>query len=113
MPPSSHGPAFAVSAAASAGAIGFSTLLAALVLGNPASGAFVSLAQATLMDSAPRETWEPLFRSQGTKNPTPRIRMMDGFNEGWIEFENGESGSRKGEVVLKAVLKMLLKYEGK
>jgi MFS transporter, FSR family, fosmidomycin resistance protein len=49
------GLAFALSAAASAGAIGFATLLAALVIGNPASGAFVSLAQATLMDSAPRE----------------------------------------------------------
>jgi hypothetical protein len=24
------------------------------------------------------------------KNPTPRIQMLDGFNEGWIEFESGE-----------------------
>ena len=46
---------FAVAAAANAGAIGFWTLLAALVVGNPASGAFVSLSQATLMDSAPAE----------------------------------------------------------
>ena len=50
------------------------------------------------MDAVPRETWEQLFRSQGMKNPTPRIRMLDGFNEGWIEFENGAAGSRKGEV---------------
>lgn len=33
--------------------VGFWTLLAALILGNPATGAFVSLAQATLMDRAP------------------------------------------------------------
>jgi FSR family fosmidomycin resistance protein-like MFS transporter len=46
---------FAVAAAANAGAVGFWTLLAALVLGNPASGAFVSLSQATLMDSAPEK----------------------------------------------------------
>ena len=46
---------FALSAAASAGAIGFWSLLAALVVGNPASGAFVGLSQATLMDSAPHE----------------------------------------------------------
>ena len=49
------GLAFALSAAASAGAIGFWTLLAALVVGNPGSGAFVSLSQATLMDAAPEE----------------------------------------------------------
>jgi NAD(P)H dehydrogenase (quinone) len=36
------------------------------------------------MDPVPHETWEPLFRSQGMKNPMPRIRMLDGFNEGWI-----------------------------
>src|SRR5258707_7527875 len=53
------------------------------------------------MDPVPRETWKQLFKSQGMKNPTPRIRMLDGFNEGWIEFENGEDRSRKGEVGLK------------
>jgi uncharacterized protein YbjT (DUF2867 family) len=65
------------------------------------------------MDTVPRETWEQLFKSQGMKNPTPRIRMLDGFNEGWIEFENGEAGSRKGEVALKSVLQTLVEREGK
>jgi FSR family fosmidomycin resistance protein-like MFS transporter len=46
---------FAVSAALSAAAIGFWTLLVALLIGNPATGAFVSLAQATLMDREPAE----------------------------------------------------------
>ena len=46
---------FALSIALTAGAVGLWTLMAALVLGNPASGAFVSLAQATLMDGAPEE----------------------------------------------------------
>jgi NAD(P)H dehydrogenase (quinone) len=55
-------------------------------------------------DAVPRETWESLFRSQGMKNPTPRIQMLDGFNEGWIEFESGEAGSRKGKVELRIVL---------
>jgi MFS transporter, FSR family, fosmidomycin resistance protein len=49
------GAAFAGAAALVAGAPGFWALLVALVVGNPASGAFVSLAQATLMDLAPRE----------------------------------------------------------
>jgi uncharacterized protein YbjT (DUF2867 family) len=65
------------------------------------------------VEAVPREAWEPLFRSQGMKNPTPRIRMLDGFNEGWIEFENGEAGSRKGEVALKTVLQTLIEREDK
>jgi hypothetical protein len=65
------------------------------------------------MDAVPRETWERLFRSQGMKNPIPRIRMLDGFNDGRIEFENGEAGSRKGEVALKSVLQTLVERDGK
>ena len=49
------GLAFAASAALTAAAGGFWLLLAALVLGNPATGAFVSLAQATLMDADPSQ----------------------------------------------------------
>jgi uncharacterized protein YbjT (DUF2867 family) len=60
------------------------------------------------MEVVPHETWESLFRSQGMKNPEPRIRMLDGFNEGWIEFESDEAARRKGKVGLKTVLKSLL-----
>ena len=56
----------------------------------------------------PCETWEALFKAQGTADPEPRIRMLDGFNEGWIEFESGESDSIKGEVELETVLKSLV-----
>jgi NAD(P)H dehydrogenase (quinone) len=59
----------------------------------------------------PRETWESLFKSQGMKNPTPRIRMLDGFNEGGIEFENGQAGSRKGTAALKTVLRSLIERQ--
>jgi NAD(P)H dehydrogenase (quinone) len=59
-------------------------------------------------EPVPRETWESLFKSQGMKNPTPRIKMLDGFNEGWIEFESAEAGSRKGKVALEAVLQTLI-----
>jgi FSR family fosmidomycin resistance protein-like MFS transporter len=45
---------FALSAGLAAAAVGFWTLLVALVIGNPATGAFVSLAQATLMDLEPQ-----------------------------------------------------------
>jgi NAD(P)H dehydrogenase (quinone) len=64
------------------------------------------------MEAVPRDTWEPLFKSQGMKNPAPRIRMLDGFNEGWIEFESGQAGSRKGKVALKTVLKSLIERLG-
>jgi uncharacterized protein YbjT (DUF2867 family) len=56
----------------------------------------------------PRATWESAFKSQGMNNPQPRIRMLDGFNEGWIEFESGPSGSRKGVTSLQTVLRGLV-----
>jgi NAD(P)H dehydrogenase (quinone) len=64
------------------------------------------------MKTVPRENWESLFRSQGVNNPMPRIRMLDGFNEGWIEFRNGEAGSRKGGVSLEGALQTLLARDG-
>jgi hypothetical protein len=63
------------------------------------------------MEVVPRESWEALFKSQGMKNPIPRIRMLDGFNEGWIEFERGEAGSKKGNESLESVLKSLIERE--
>jgi len=60
------------------------------------------------MQVVPRASWEQLFRSQGVKNPEPRIRMLDGFNEGWIDFEGGVVGTRKGVVTLEAVLTKLV-----
>ena len=57
------------------------------------------------MEAVPRENWFALFKSQGMKNPMPRIRMLDGFNEGWIDFEGG---SIRGEVALESVLKALI-----
>jgi NAD(P)H dehydrogenase (quinone) len=62
-------------------------------------------------EAVSRESWEQLFRAQGMQNPLPRIRMLDGFNEGWIEFENGQAASRKGEVALKTVLQGLIERE--
>jgi NAD(P)H dehydrogenase (quinone) len=70
------------------------------------------LGHAVRTEVVPRETWESLFKSQGTKNPLPRIQMLDGFNQGWIEFERGESGSRKGQVALATVLRKLIEREG-
>jgi uncharacterized protein YbjT (DUF2867 family) len=60
------------------------------------------------VEAVARESWSRLFKSQGMKNPTPRIRMLDGFNEGWIDFQRGESGSMKGKIALETVLRGLI-----
>jgi uncharacterized protein YbjT (DUF2867 family) len=56
------------------------------------------------VESVPRDSWEGLFVGQGMRNPNPRIRMIDGFNEGWIDFANGFAGTRKGSTTADTVL---------
>ncbi|HWX03482.1 NmrA family NAD(P)-binding protein [Collimonas sp.] len=63
------------------------------------------LAQPVRMEAVPRETWRDIFSAQGAADPEPRMRMLDGFNQGWIEFAGT---ARKGEVALATVLKQLL-----
>ena len=41
------------------------------------------------------------------KHPEPRIQMLDGYNQGWVEFEQIET-VRKGRIALKEVLKGLI-----
>jgi uncharacterized protein YbjT (DUF2867 family) len=59
-----------------------------------------------------RDTWEALFRSQGMKDPLPRMRMLDGFNEGWIAFEGEDADIVKGDVELETVLRALVSEAG-
>ena len=56
----------------------------------------------------PRDTWESLFRAQGMRNPGPRIRMLDGFNEGWIAFKDGGRDTRKGRTDAGTVIAALV-----
>ena len=65
----------------------------AKVLGHPVS-----------INPVPRDTWETLFQSQGMQFPMPRIRMLDGFNEGWIDFEGNGAEKRNGITSIDAVL---------
>ncbi len=60
-----------------------------------------SLGRDVVAQSVPRGDWETLFRGQGMANPTPRMCMLDGFNEGWIDFG---AGSRKGTTTAQAVI---------
>jgi uncharacterized protein YbjT (DUF2867 family) len=63
-------------------------------------------------EAVPRETWSALFQSQGMKQPMPRMRMLDGFNQGWIDFEGEETDIIKGEVELETVVRDLVSQAG-
>ncbi|BAN27908.1 NmrA family NAD(P)-binding protein [Caballeronia insecticola] len=58
--------------------------------------------------AVPRETWGALFRSQGMNDPMPRIQMLDGFNEGWIDFEGRREDIVKGTTPLRDVIRKLV-----
>ncbi|RQH03594.1 NmrA family NAD(P)-binding protein [Paraburkholderia dinghuensis] len=55
-----------------------------------------------------RQDWEALFRAQGMKHPLPRMRMLDGFNEGWIDFEGRADAILRGQIDLETVLRELV-----
>ncbi|MDR5823937.1 NmrA family NAD(P)-binding protein [Caballeronia sp. LZ043] len=54
-----------------------------------------------------RDTWEALFTSQGMRHPLPRMQMLDGFNEGWIDFEGRRENIVKGTTPLVEVIRKL------
>jgi uncharacterized protein YbjT (DUF2867 family) len=56
----------------------------------------------------PREEWETIFRSFGMTNPLPRMQMVDGFNEGWIDFFDRGAGARKGSVTIDQAITTLV-----
>ncbi|MEN5167079.1 NmrA family NAD(P)-binding protein [Achromobacter kerstersii] len=66
------------------------------------------LARPVRAERVDRQTWEALFRSQGMKYPLPRMRMLDGFNEGWIDFEGRPDEITHGDVELETVLAELV-----
>jgi uncharacterized protein YbjT (DUF2867 family) len=57
---------------------------------------------------APRDGWETTFRAQGMTNPTPRAQMVDGFNEGWIEFADGGANARRGRISINHAISALV-----
>ncbi len=60
------------------------------------------------VETVPRASWEQIFRSQGAQNPAPRIRMLDGFNEGWIEFSDHGRSAVKGTTTLDSAIAELV-----
>jgi len=83
---------------------------AARVAPNDLAEAFSkALGRPVRVEIVPHESWEQIFRSQGTRNPLPRIRMLDGFNEGWIEFAEHGRLARKGGTALETVIAELVR----
>jgi hypothetical protein len=60
------------------------------------------------VEAVPRDRWESVFRAQGMKNPTPRMQMIDGFNEGWIDFPDRGAHARKGSIDINQAIATLI-----
>ena len=79
---------------------------------NAIAAAFANaLGKPVRAEVAPRAEWEQAFRAQGMKNPTPRMQMIDGFNEGWIDFKNQGAAARKGSITIEEAIAALVAIE--
>lgn len=76
---------------------------------NDLAAAFArALGRPVAVETVPREDWERLFRAEGARNPLPRIRMLDGFNAGWIAFRDDGREAVKGTTGLDTVIAALV-----
>jgi uncharacterized protein YbjT (DUF2867 family) len=77
---------------------------------NDLANAFArALGKPVRAQAVPRSTWESLFRSQGMQHPNPRIRMLDGFNAGWIDFAAPVAQTIKGSVDVDETIEALIR----
>jgi uncharacterized protein YbjT (DUF2867 family) len=76
---------------------------------NALAAAFAkALGHPARAEEVPRDRWESIFRSQGMKNPTPRMQMLDGFNAGWIDFADRGAHARKGSIGIDQAIATLM-----
>ena len=74
---------------------------------DEAAGFAAALGHAVEAVEVPRTEWEQRFRKEGMQHPEARMRMLDGFNEGWIDFEREGTEHRTGSVEFAEVLNEL------
>jgi uncharacterized protein YbjT (DUF2867 family) len=55
-------------------------------------------------EPVPRDSWEAEFRAAGMTNPLPRLQMIDGFNQGWIDFADRGAHARKATTTIDQVI---------
>lgn len=76
---------------------------------NDIASAFAkALGHPVKVEIVARDSWEELFVGQGAANPLPRIRMLEGFNESWIEFRDSGRWAVKGETTIDSVIAQLV-----
>jgi uncharacterized protein YbjT (DUF2867 family) len=63
--------------------------------------------------AVPRERWETIFRDQGMRHPEMRMRMLDGFNEGWIDFRNPNALRRQGRIGIEEAIGEIVGQAGR
>ena len=57
----------------------------------------------------PRDQWDGLFRAQGMRDPLLRMQMIDGFNEGWIDFAGRNADARRGAIDINQAISAVVK----
>jgi NAD(P)H dehydrogenase (quinone) len=83
-------------------------LMSADVSPDTAAATFAKiLGRDVIARAVPRETWGTSFKAQGMRDPMPRIQMLDGFNEGWLAFED-PAHVVQGSTTLESVLRGLV-----
>ena len=75
---------------------------------NLAEAFAAALGRPVRAELVPHQEWEALFRAQGIRDPIPRVRMLDGFNEGWIDFPTNEDNRLKGNTSVAEVIAALV-----
>lgn len=79
---------------------------------NAIATAFATvLGQSVRAEAVPRASWEKIFRSEGMRNPLPRMQMLDGFNEGWIDFPSRGDGARTGRIDIESAVAALVEKQ--
>jgi NAD(P)H dehydrogenase (quinone) len=79
---------------------------------NALAAAFAkALGRPVRAEAVPRELWASIFISQGMKNPTSRIQMIEGFNAGWIDFAD-RGHARKGSTGIDQAITTLIQRRG-
>jgi uncharacterized protein YbjT (DUF2867 family) len=79
---------------------------------NMLAAAFANaLGHSVRVEAVPRGQWESDFRAQGMKNPGPRMQMIDGFNAGWLDFQNRGANARRGVIGVDHAIATLLHRE--
>jgi uncharacterized protein YbjT (DUF2867 family) len=78
---------------------------------NAIASAFArALGRSVRAEAVPRASWEETFRRDGMRNPLPRMQMVDGFNDGWIDFPK-RGGARTGRIDIDGAIAALVTKE--